>query len=157
MCFLKLENQELRKERLPPHSGERDDGVELGPVIVQLHSVLECRCTCCSDLSRDLGRHAVKLGLSLQLGRRTPPYLSPGRLTAKPLPAGRAGCPVPAQTRPRALHAFQKQVSVRAPGSAPLCWLAPLQGVLCVASDPGNVFSGPEYLGNIHCMELRPG
>ena len=97
------------------------------------------------------------LGLSLQLGRRTPPYLSPGRLTAKPLPAGRAGCPVPAQTRPRALHAFQKQVSVRAPGSAPLCWLAPLQGVLCVASDPGNVFSGPEYLGNIHCMELRPG
>ena len=67
VCFLKLENQELRKERLPPHSGERDDGVELGPVIAQLHSVLECRCTCCSDLSRDLGRHAVKLGLSLQL------------------------------------------------------------------------------------------
>ena len=96
------------------------------------------------------------LGLSLRLGRWTPPYASPGWLTAKPLAAGRAGCPVPVQTRPGALHAFQKQVPVRAPGSPPLCWLAPLQGVLCVASDPGNVFTGPECLRNIHCVELRP-
>ena len=68
------------------------------------------------------------LGLSLRLGRWTPPYASPGWLTAKPLAAGRAGCPVPVQTRPGALHAFQKQVPVRAPGSPPLCWLAPPAG-----------------------------
>ena len=47
-------------------------GLSWGPtpllMIVQLHSVLECRCTCCSDLSQDLGRHAMNLGLSLHLG-----------------------------------------------------------------------------------------